>query len=246
MAVAQGRDGEPQYVATLLCDKITALTAAQAVTAALVARRGRARGQHIQLSMLDATISFLWPDLGAGSTFLDGAAAPATTPTGVGVTHHSDGWTASAPVSDQEFQGWCRAFDSAELAADPRFATVQQRLTEPDLTAAMAQVVERARKLTVAEALERLANEGVSAVPVLKISDLPGVSQVRHNETFGVTDHPVAGPVRAPRPAARFGSTPATTGNPAPMLGQHTDEILREVDYSTEQIATLRHSGTVA
>jgi crotonobetainyl-CoA:carnitine CoA-transferase CaiB-like acyl-CoA transferase len=246
MAVAQGRGGEPQYVGTLFCDKLTALTAAQAVTAALVARRGRASGQHIEVSMLDATISFLWSDLGADSTFLDPAAAPTTTPTGLGVTRHSDGWTASAPISDQEFQGWCRAFDSAELAADPRFATVTQRLTDPDLTAAMAPVVERARKLTVAEALERLANEGVSAVPVLRISDLPGNSQVRHNETFEVTNHPVAGPLRAPRPAARFGGTPAAPGAAAPTLGQHTDVILREAAYSTEQIQALRQSGTVA
>jgi crotonobetainyl-CoA:carnitine CoA-transferase CaiB-like acyl-CoA transferase len=76
MATVQGDGQEPRPVQNLVCDKITALTAAQATTAALLARANGAPGQHIRISMLDATVSFLWPDAGTAATQPGTSSAP--------------------------------------------------------------------------------------------------------------------------------------------------------------------------
>jgi crotonobetainyl-CoA:carnitine CoA-transferase CaiB-like acyl-CoA transferase len=222
MAMVQGDANEPRPVQNLVCDKITALTAAQATTAALLARAGGAPGQHIRISMLDATVSFLWPDAGTAATLLSDDATVVPPRDGSSLTRHRDGWTTSAPVSDAEFRGWCRAFGAPELADDPRFATGRQRLTSPDLAA-----------------------EGVGAVPVLDMKDLPSHPQALSNGTFVERTHPVAGPMREPAPAARFSATPAAVGVPAPLMGEHTDDILREAGWSDREIRDLRAAGTV-
>ncbi|HUP71720.1 MAG TPA: CaiB/BaiF CoA-transferase family protein [Acidimicrobiales bacterium] len=245
MAMVQGDADEPRPVQNLVCDKITALTAAQATTAALLARAGGAPGQHVRISMLDATVSFLWPDAGTAATLLSDDATVVPPRDGSSLMRHRDGWTTSAPVSDAEFRGWCRAFGAPELADDPRFATGRQRLTSPDLAAERRRVIDRASDLTVAEALERLAAEGVGAVPVLDVKDLPSHPQALCNGTFVERTHPVAGPMREPAPAARFSATPATVGVPAPLMGEHTDDVLREAGWSDSEIRDLRAAGTV-
>ena len=79
LASDQGRAaGEPAFVANLACDKITALTAAQAVTAALFARANGRGGQHVELSMLDASIAFLWTDAAQGNVLLGDGVVPAS------------------------------------------------------------------------------------------------------------------------------------------------------------------------
>ncbi|MEO8694112.1 MAG: CoA transferase [Acidimicrobiales bacterium] len=245
MAAVQGDAGEPRPVQNLVCDKITALTAAQATTAALLARANGASGQHIRISMLDATVSFLWPDAGTAATLLSEDATIMAPREGSSLTRHRDGWTTCAPVSDAEFQGWCRAYGAPELADDPRFATGRQRLASPELAAERRRVIERASELTVAEALERLAAEGVGAVPVLDVDELPAHPQALANGTFAERTHPIAGPMREPAPVARFSETPATLGAPAPLMGEHTDEILRGAGLSDAEISELRAAGTV-
>ena len=245
MAAVQGDGQEPRPVQNLVCDKITALTVAQATTAAPLARANGAPGQHIRISMLDATVSFLWPDAGTAATLLSDEATVMPPRESSSLTRHRDGWTTSAPVSDAEFRGWCRAFGAPELADDPRFATGRQRLTSPDLAAERRRVLDRASDLTVAEALERLAAEGVGAVPVVAVEDLPAHPQALCNGTFVERTHPIAGPMREPAPVARFSATPATVGQPAPVMGEHTDEILREAGLSEAEITELRATGTV-
>jgi crotonobetainyl-CoA:carnitine CoA-transferase CaiB-like acyl-CoA transferase len=195
--------------------------------------------------MLDATVSFLWPDAGTAATLLSDEAIVMPPREGSSLTRHRDGWTTCAPVSDAEFRGWCRAFGAPELADDPRFATGRQRLASADLAAERRRVIERASDLTVAEALERLAAEGVGAVPVLDVNDIPAHPQALSNGTFAERTHPVAGPMREPAPVARFSDTPATLGAPAPLMGEHTDEILRAAGLSDTEINDLRTAGTI-
>jgi crotonobetainyl-CoA:carnitine CoA-transferase CaiB-like acyl-CoA transferase len=245
MAAVQTDGSQPRHVQNLVCDKITALTAAQAVTAALFARANGAAGQHLTVSMLDATVSFLWPDAGTASTFLGDDVATLPTRESVKLVAHRDGWTTCAPVTDDEFRGWCRAFDAPELADDPRFRTTRDRLTHPDFPTERMRVIEQAARFTVAEAIERLAAEGVDAVPVVAIADLAAHPQTQANATFVESTHPVAGPMRQPAPVARFSATPAAAGGPAPVLGEHTEEILRAAGYTDDEITALRHAGTV-
>lgn len=238
-----GDDAEPAYVKHLVCDKVTALTAAQAITAALFARDRGAGGQHLRLSMLDANVSFLWYDGATPYALLEDDAVPVPTGRSYGMVRHADGWTTSSPVSDDEFRGWCRALGAPEVADDPRFATHRARLSHPDFDEARREVMARGASLTVQEALARFAAEGVDAVAVRSLPELADDPQTAANGTFFVRDHPVLGRIRETHPPVRFSATPAAAGAPAPSPGEHTDEVLAELGCAGDDIARWRAEG---
>jgi len=234
--------GEPSMLRTLICDKVTAYTAAQAVTAALFAReRGRAGGQHIELAMLDAAIAFLWPDSAMDAAILgEGAHRTPTIATNYNATALADGWCAGAAVSDAEFRGWCASLGHPEVADDPRFATMQARsLHSKELVALMSGY---ARSTKVADFLRRAAEHDVPAAAITSLDELPHQPQVRHNEVFLEREHPIAGLMREPRPAPRFSATPAHPGRPAPGYSSDADAIVAELGLDP---ARLRENGII-
>ena len=117
--------GTPSLFRTLLCDKVTSYTAAQAVTAALYARAtGAAGGQHIVLAMLDAAIAFMWPDSAMDAALLDDDVNRSPTiGSNYSVTPLADGFVSAGAVSEAEFRGLVAAFGHPEIADDPRFST---------------------------------------------------------------------------------------------------------------------------
>ncbi len=141
--------GEPALYRTLICDKTTAYTAAQAITAALFARAtGRAAGQHIELAMLDTAIAFMWPDSAMDAALLDDDAMRAPTiAANYSITRLADGFAAASPVTDSEFRGLCAALGVPEAADDPRFADVMSRMA--NTTAMVELLVGAAAQCTV-------------------------------------------------------------------------------------------------
>jgi len=248
MACVQGHEDEPALTRHLVCDKITAWMASQAITAALLARERGHGGQKIDLSMLDAVIAFLWVDAASDRMLLGNNVSPQPT---IGsrylLTRFADGFGTVAPLSDAQFHGLCRAFEHPELCEDPRFATLTDRFTNVEETAALFRgpLAEAAARLTRAEAAQRLTEEGVPFGMALNLDEVPFDPQVQANETFLEREHPVAGKLREARPAAHFRGTPTPTSEPAPGLGQHTNEILQEYELG-EQLALLRDEGVVA
>jgi crotonobetainyl-CoA:carnitine CoA-transferase CaiB-like acyl-CoA transferase len=235
--------GTPSFVRTLVCDKATAYTAAQAVTAALLAReRGLAGGQHVELSMLDASVAFLWPDAGMDATLLaDDATRLPTLAANYRMTRFADGWAAAAAGSDAEFVGMCRALQRPDLANDPRFAGLAARTAhQTELVAALA---EAALAVPLAEFLAAADVHDVPASAVTTLDALPADAQVRHNELFVERKHPEAGPVREPRPAPRFSATPAAVAAPARLAGADTDAVVAELGLDP---VALRAAGAVA
>ncbi len=248
MASVQEEDGEPRLLRQLACDKLTALTAAQAVTAALLARAGGAGGQHIEISMLDAAIAFLWPDAASDHTLLgDGIAHQPTIGSNYSMLRAADGWTTGTVLTDAEFVAMCTALDLHDAAVDPRFASVGARMQNVDAVGRLfrEEIGERARRLGREELADALSAHDVPWGVMRTLDELHEDPQVVANETLRERDHPLAGRLREARPPARFGATQADMAAPAPSRGQDSDAILDELGWG-ERIASLRDTGAVS
>ena len=233
--------GKPALFRHLICDKVTAYTAAQAITAALFARERGATGQHINLSMLDAAVAFTWPDCAMDVALLDDDVMrlPTISANYVPVTF-KDGYAAVSIVTESEFRGYCAALGQPELADDPRFASSTLRSQNGD------EYRKIVRELAANMPLETfLQGAREHDVPAGGMNDLHSViddPQIVHNETFVVREHPDAGTIREVRPAPRFSATPAVVGHHAPRKGAHTDEIIGALGHDT---ADLRARGVI-
>ncbi len=230
--------GRPRMVRTIVPDKTTALTAAQAITAALFARERTGRGQHVRLAMLDTMVAYLWPEASSSLSFVGNERDPGHMQQATDLVFATrDGYITAGAVSDVEWAGLCRALKRDELIEDARFATAAARVEN---------VVERRdvmnseiAKWPSAEILARLDREGVPSAPVLSRAEVIDDAQVRRNEIIELHDDPIMGTVRQPRPAARFDSTPAAIRSMAPHLGADNDAILMELGYSPDEADRL-------
>jgi crotonobetainyl-CoA:carnitine CoA-transferase CaiB-like acyl-CoA transferase len=239
-----GVGGPPALMRVIVPDKVTALTAAQSITAALLARERTGKGQHVQLSMLDAVIAFMWPEGMAYHTFVaEGQPKPKPVARRDLVFETRDGHMIASTVALREFQGFARAAGRSDWLEDPRFqhaaglvANARERLE------LMAEVL---LTRTTAEWLEALDAEDVPCGPVLRRDHLHDDPQVRATGIVVEQDHPVAGRVRQARPAERLDGTPSTISRPAPSLGEHTSEVLEEAGLSAAEIAALRDTGAL-
>jgi crotonobetainyl-CoA:carnitine CoA-transferase CaiB-like acyl-CoA transferase len=229
----------------VLADKITALTASQAITAALLARARGDGGQHVKLSMLDAVVSFMWIDAAGNEVIRDGdGSQPASFASSSRAFRFLDGWGIATPTGDNDFFGMCRAF-GVDGYDDPRLASPLLRYQNKALT---RELVDRcfavAETLTTAEAMARMEAERVPCGVVLSPAELGDDPHARDIGLFVDEVHPVVGNIRMPRHAARFTSTPAQSGGAAPTIGQHTDAILAELGLG-DDIDRLRTARTV-
>jgi crotonobetainyl-CoA:carnitine CoA-transferase CaiB-like acyl-CoA transferase len=237
-----GPGGAPQFVRNTICDKGTGLTAAQLVTAALLARERSGRGQQIHVSMLQSSIAFLWPDGMQNVTFLDGSDddAKATPPP---LHRTADGWMSITAMLDTEFQGLCRVLGVDELLEEPRFADRGARSRH--YAAMWSHLDPRIATWESVALAERLAAVGVPHAVVRSVETIHEDPQVVAGDLLVEITHPVAGPMRVPRPVGAFSDAPLTAPRPAPAVGQDTDAILAEVGYTPEQRDELRAAQVV-
>ena len=225
----------PQMIRTIVCDKTTAVFTAQAVSSALYAREKTGQGDHIQVAMLDAMISYLWPEGMSQYTVVgaeDLAQDPKDRPDLVFKT--SDGYITAGTLSNSEWQGFCRASGDPELAKDPRFATPSAR--SANATARINKMGEYIATRTTAEWLERLDAADVPCAPILRRGEIIGNEQVVARGIIAEFDQPAVGRVRQPKPAARFSVNEAVIGGPAPRVGEHSRDVLRDLGYADSAI----------
>ncbi len=242
----QGTGEAPRLVQSIFADKATALTACNAVMAALLAReRGGedAAGQRIDIPMLDAFAAFLLPDILGPKTFPNDEAP--TFPNVHRSWETADGHVVMMVVEDRQFFGMCEALGRADLIDDPRCANIAVRIANmgelfPILEAELKQ-------LTTAEVVERGRKHGAPVSPVNDLDAFLADPQVAHNQTvFEVDDDPGLATMRMLRSPLRLSQDPPRVRLMPPRLGEHTDEILAEAGFSDGEIADLRSSGAVS
>ena len=233
--------GRPHMMRLIVPDKVTALTAAQAMTAALLARERTGEGQHVRLAMLDAVVAFLWPEAMATHTFISTKDVVTRPQVRDLVFETADGYITVGVVSDAEWMGLTKALEHPEWLADARFKTPAGRVKYADARLEMTAEILITR--TSAEWLARLDAEQVPCAPILRREDLFTDPQIAANNLIVESEHPVVGRMRQPRPAARFEKTPAELRSPAPRLGEHTEAVLAELGITKEERTALRERG---
>lgn len=241
---ADDAQARPKMMRTLIPDKTTGLTVAQAITAGLLSRERTGEGQHIRIAMLDAVISFLWPE-GLGGLTIVGNEQNVTTGQLAQdlIFKTKNGYITTGALTDKEWQGMCAALEQPDWLEDPRFLTPLDRVKNMKIRLEETGSVLESR--TSEEWLERLDAEQVPCAPVLTRPQVIEHEQVISNELVFEYDQPGLGRVRQPRAAARFEKTPTNLRQLAPRLGQHNREILTASGLSDEEIDALEASGVV-
>jgi crotonobetainyl-CoA:carnitine CoA-transferase CaiB-like acyl-CoA transferase len=238
-------DVRPRMLRTILPDKLTAITASQAITAALLARARSGEGQHVRLSMLEAVVAFLWPsDMGDQTLVGDEPRAQEKASATDLVYETSDGWITVAVQTNAQWVALTVALERPEWLEDERFKT--PALRQKNVEARLALTQEVLKSGSSRYWLDRLTNAVIPCAPVLTRNQMIHAPQVEALGMMVETDHPRAGRLRQMRNAARFLGTPASIRRGAPALGEHTAEVLAEAGYTAEEIAGLRADNIIA
>ncbi|MDE0441967.1 MAG: CoA transferase [Gammaproteobacteria bacterium] len=245
-SVQAGSDHDrPRLIRTVLPDKLTGVTAAQAVSAALFSRERTGVGQHIRLSMLDSVVAFLWSTDMGSQTFVGKEVDVAHAATFIDLIYETaSGYISVSVMANDQWQGLCRAVGHPEWLDDERFKTPAGRDRHANERLELTQ--EALLSKTAEEWLEILEAAGVPCAPVLTRAEMIRHAQVDASGIVIETDHPHAGRLRQARNAARFAVTVPEIRHGAPHLGEHTMDILDDLGYGPDRRQALLANGIVS
>ena len=245
-SVQAGSDtARPRLIRTILPDKLTGVTASQAVCAALFARERTGQGQHVRLSMLDAVVAFLWSSDMGGQTFVGKEVGVAAAATFIDLIYETaSGYISVSVMSNGQWRGLCQAVGHPEWLEDERFKTPAGRDRNANARLEMTQQALLAKP--AAEWLSILEAAGVPCAPVLTRSEMLRHPQVQAAGIVVETPHAHAGQLRQARNAARFEATVPEMRYGAPQLGEQTLEILAELGYDEARCQALVRDGVAA
>jgi CoA:oxalate CoA-transferase len=240
----QGAKGIPTAVRSPVVDKISGVSAAMSILAALLARQNsNGVGQRINVKMLDAWAAFILHEQLVNATFL----APDAPKTPVIDTYRvfatQNGHVLGLVMQDVQFRGICAALNLPHLLHDPRFSSPRSRLLNIDeFNKELAPLIEQ---MTTADFLASMQKHDV---PFAAVNDLNGFlddPQAKVNQSCFEFEDPEFGTMRNLNFFATFAGTPLNLAHRAPKLGEHTDEILREFDQSSADIERLKGAKIV-
>lgn len=234
MSITGERDdlpgGGPQKAGVAVTDIITGMYATVAILAALQERNRSGLGQHLDIALLDSHISML---ANQNLNFMTSGEAP----TRAGNAHQNvvpyqvfkaaDGYLILAVGNDSQFRSFAKAIGKPELGTDPKFATNRMRVTHRDELIPMLEKIMLTGKRD--EWIDRMEVAGVPCGPIQSIDQVFAHPQVKHRKIWQTVPHPVAGTSPTTASPMRFSATPVQYRRHAPMLGEHTQEILKEL-----------------
>ena len=233
-----GKEG-PEFVRNLTCDKVTAYTACQAVTAALFHRERTGEGQNIDLSMMDAGLFFLFPDGFMHRTLLDEDVEHAMPLSELlyDLTITKDGGITMSAANQAQQVGLMTALDMLHLFADERFNSAEKLIANiGDLREILAAAF---LEYETEPLLAKLKEHDVPAAKCMDYDEVLGHVQYKANHSIDQFDHPLMGNMIRVKSPAKFNSERIEPGDASPAHGEHTVEILRSIGRSEEEISAM-------
>ncbi len=236
----------PMRTGAAIADVAAGLFAALGIMTALLEREVSGKGQWVQSSLLQSGIALL--DFQAARYLMKGEVPaqvgndhPTSMPTSAYRT--SDGYLNVGASGEGMWQRLCKAIGREDLAATDEFRDNQRRANN---RAALNEILNREfASAPTAKWVEVLNEAGVPCGPIYKVDEVFDDPQVKHLEAAAEVDHPLLGRFRVVNQAVKLSRTPARVASPTPEVGQHTDEILKELKYSAAEIRGLRERGVV-
>jgi len=239
-------DGPPAKVGTSISDIVTGMYAAQGILLALLARARNGKGQWVDVSLLDSTVSTLTYQ--ASSYLMTGR-----TPSRMGTRHPSivpyecfqvrDGFVNIGVTNQKQWVNFCAVLQLNHLVADSRFATTDARLThyselKPILDKELA-------KWSRAEILQKLSEAEIPAGPINTVAEILNDPHIDAREMVRELTHPEYGPIRVLGLPIKMSGTPGIVEGAPPCFGEHNHVVLKKLGYSEDQIRELGMDGTV-
>ena len=245
MGITGEPDGAPMRVGVAIADICAGMFAAYGILAALRARERTGAGQWVDAAMLDGQVA--WMTYMAANYFASGENPPRVGSAHLNLVPYQpfatrDGFVNVAVGSEGLWHKFCQAMEIS-IVGDPRFATNADRVANrAALLGLLAPVFARR---TTAEWVECLLGAGVPAGPIYRMDEVMGDPQVRHREMVVEVEHPNAGRIRVNGVPLKFSETPGGIVSPPPVLGEHSEAVLRELGCTPAEIASLHRDGVI-
>lgn len=244
-ASSMGTDEEPEFVPSLVADKLSAMALSAAVVAALLHRERTGEGQMVEVPMLETLAAFNSIEMLGGHAF-----EPPIGPTRYKRVQErrpvrtKDGWMTMLPYSGEN---WCAFFEAVGHPECIEEFGVRDRVKRAQNIDRIYDKMREIAPLRSTAEWEALLLEldvpHTSFAPLSEVTAQPHLAAVELFQTF---DHPSEGKIVQPRPATRFSASPAAIRRLPPRLGEHSRELLREVGYSDQEIDDLAEAEAVA
>ena len=243
--IEQAGADRPRFVPSTVADRITGLNAVNAVTAALFHRERSGQGQAIEVTMFESLTQFVLGDHMGGKTF-----EPPLGPMGYSrllAAHRNpyatkDGYLCLLIYNDKQWRNFFRVLGREDaLESDPRFSTQASR--SQHIADVYAFVAAQIRTRASAEWLAALSAADIPVMPLNSLDDLLADPHLNQTGFFAVVDHPSEGKVRSMAVPSKWSQSPPGEPRPAPRLGEHSIEVLREAGYAEAEINAMIAAG---
>lgn len=246
MTVTGFEGGEPTRVGIPIADLLTGLLGAFGVVAALQARERTGRGQRVETSLLESMLGTMGFQAvrvlnGAGVPPQAGNHHPINAPYGIFRTR--DGYVTIGATGEKRWPKFCDLIGRPNLPADPRFATNGDRHAN---RLELAEIIGDALQAHTSAEWEPILNDaGIPCGPIHKLDEALYHPQSLHRGMVVEREHPVLGTVRLLGMPVKLSDTPTGVWRTPPLMGQHTDEVLRDLGLGDDELAWLRESGVI-